>query len=80
MTLIDALQPAFATGLAGAIGGLLAAMRIDWEAFKAWNDYSEFYKYNWRVASFRWLKGTALGLAPGAALGVAIFTTFLKGG
>lgn len=80
MTLFDALQPAFTAGLKGAIGGLLAAMVIDWEAFKSWNDYNDGFKYDWRKATFRWLKGTLLGLAPGAALALSVVTTYLKGG
>ena len=80
MNTLEIFQPAIAAGIIGAAGGLLAAMRIDWEAFKAWNDYNDALTYNWRTASFRWLKGVLLGLTPGGLLAMAILKTILNGG
>lgn len=45
----------------GAVAGLLAAARIDYEAFQTWDEWRDFQTYSWSLASFRWVKGAVIG-------------------
>lgn len=73
MTLIDALQPAFYSGLLG----LGAAVLIDWQAFKAFKSFNDLLKYDWGLATFRAFQGFIVGFLPSA---VVVLKTFLQGG
>lgn len=53
----------------GALGGFLAAIRVDYVAFKAWHTWHDFQSYSWGTASFRWVQGGVIGAI--SALGVA---------
>ena len=53
----------------GAVAGLLAAIRVDYEAFRAWDDWEDLRAYRWGLASFRWVKGALIGAV--SALGVS---------
>lgn len=64
MTLIDALQPAFYSGLLG----LGAAVLIDWQAFKAFKSFNDLLKYDWGLATFRAFQGFIVGFGPVAAV------------
>lgn len=53
----------------GALAGLLAAMRIDYDAFRAWDEWQDFRSYRWGLATFRWAQGAVIGAV--SALGFA---------
>jgi len=53
----------------GALAGLLAAVRVDYEAFRAWDEWQDLQSYQWGLASFRWVKGAVIGAI--SALGVS---------
>ena len=53
----------------GAIGGLLAAARVDYAAFRQWDTWHDLTDYSWGIASWRWTQGTIIGAL--SALGVA---------
>lgn len=52
----------------GAIGGILAAARVDYEAFKTWESPSQAYGYDWLIATWRWFKGGVIGLVSALAV------------
>lgn len=54
--------------LAGALSGLVTAARVDYEAFKAWDDYKDAIAYNWGLAAWRWFQGAAIGAVTMAGL------------
>lgn len=53
----------------GAIGGFLVAIRADRESFATWKCWNDVLTFDWRVASFRYVKGAAIGAVSVSALG-----------
>lgn len=53
----------------GAIGGFLVALRADYEAFKAWTCWNDILKFDWSIASFRYIKGAIIGAVTVLGLG-----------
>lgn len=62
MTAFDLLHNPVAIGL---VAGLLAAARIDYEAFKSWQSFHDVATYDWKTASWRWLRGAIVGAVAG---------------
>ena len=63
---MDWLQhPAVSVAAAGGFSGLVAAVRVDYQAFSASKDNLDFLgraaKYNWKVAVVRWVNGLVTG-------------------
>lgn len=56
----------------GAIGGVLSAARVDYAAFRSWDEWTDVVSYSWRLASWRWFQGALIG-----ALGVLGFDAVL---
>lgn len=50
---------------AAGIAGLLAAVVVDYQAFKAFPTFTEAKKYNWGVAIFRAVQGFVVGATAG---------------
>lgn len=55
----------------GALSGLLAAVMVDYAAFRTWQSFEAAKSYNWSVAIWRWLQGAVSGAVAGAGLGAA---------
>lgn len=55
---MDALQHPI---VVGAIGGLIVATAVDFQAFRAFKSYEEFRSYSWGLAAFRAVQGAVLG-------------------
>lgn len=53
----------------GALGGLLVAARIDYEAFKGWKSFDDATAYDWKTAGFRWFRGALIGACLAGGLG-----------
>ena len=53
----------------GAIGGVLVAMRIDYEAFKEWRSFDDATTYDWKTAGWRWFRGALLGAFAAGSFG-----------
>lgn len=53
----------------GALTGALSAAWIDFVAFKSWKSFDDVWRYDWRLAAFRWTQGAVTGAV--AALGVS---------
>lgn len=58
----------------GGLVGLVAAAKIDYEAFQSWQSVDEALSYNWGVAGWRWFKGFVAGVvaASGTDLGALL--------
>lgn len=56
-----ATYPAFKLALLGAGTGLAAAARVDFDAFRKFQTFDEYARYNWSVAAHRWLQGAFYG-------------------
>lgn len=54
----------------GAVGGFIAAARVDYIAFKSWKSTEEASKFDWKMAVLRWAQGAAGGGAAAAGLGM----------
>lgn len=53
----------------GALIGLATAASVDLLALKVANSWGEFFAaFNWKVASFMWMKGILFGAISGAGL------------
>lgn len=57
----------------GAVAGLLSAARVDYEAFQSWQTVDDAKKYSWKMAFWRWFRGSVVGAvsATSAALSAA---------
>lgn len=54
----------------GALGGFAGAVDTDLQAFKAWHDWHDAAIYDWRTASFRWVRGIIVGALTASPIGV----------
>lgn len=64
----------------GALGGLVVALKIDWDAFRDWKGYEDFRAYDWGKASFRWIQGVVIGagIAAGFDAGLPVIKSALQ--
>lgn len=53
----------------GLLGGLVAAIKADHEAFRKWNSWQDVRSFDWNVASYRYARGAMLGALTGAGIG-----------
>lgn len=56
----------------GALQGALAAATVDLLAFRKWSSWDDAAKYDWSVASWRWLQGAMTGLMAAAGLNAVV--------
>jgi hypothetical protein len=49
-----------------ALTGFVVAFYTDFQGWKDWGDV----EFNWKTASFRWIKGTIIGLIVGTGIDV----------
>ena len=54
----------------GALLGWATAAKIDYDAFKRWQNWHDAAEYGWGVATWRWVKGAAIGAVGSAGLGL----------
>lgn len=54
---------------AGAWAGLIAAVRVDYMAYKAWKADQGPFQFDFTVAAKRWAWGAVFGAAGGLGLG-----------
>ena len=54
--------------LRGALGGLLAAAAVDYQAFRTWRSWQALLEYDWSIATWRWAQGAAIGAVTAAGL------------
>lgn len=59
------MKPIFA----GAVSGLLSAMIVDYQAFRAWATQNVGWDFSWRVALTRWAFGAVSGALAALGLG-----------
>lgn len=52
----------------GAFIGALAAANIDFQAFRAWKSFDDWWTYSWSLAVFRWSQGAVLGALTAAGI------------
>ena len=45
----------------GAMLGWGVAARLDYVAFKSWKSADEAWKYDWKLAAWRWFQGAVIG-------------------
>jgi hypothetical protein len=50
------------------VAGLVAAMTIDYQAFRSWKSFDEARSYDWGLALWRWFQGAVAGLVAGLGL------------
>lgn len=55
--------------VAGAIAGALSAALVDFNAFRAWKQWSDVATYQWSTAAFRWMQGAITGAVAAAGIG-----------
>lgn len=53
----------------GALAGLVAAMVVDYNAFRSWKSLDEARTYDWGLALRRWLQGLTTGALSAFGLG-----------
>jgi hypothetical protein len=65
-------NPLVSAAIAGAWAGLVAAVRVDWKAYKAWRDdkTTPSFPFDWKVAARRYAEGVVAGAM--AAVGAAL--------
>ena len=63
-----ASNPWLGKGLAGALAGFLAAVRIDFQVFATFKKVDEYASYDWSVAINRWVNGALYGFLSGVGL------------
>lgn len=56
----------------GAAGGWASAAKVDFEAFKHWQSFSDVAAYSWSTALFRWIQGAVIGGVLTSGLGGVI--------
>jgi hypothetical protein len=56
----------------GALSGLVAAILVDVHAFVKFQGWGDVIKYNWGVASFRWVVGIISGALTGSGYGALV--------
>ena len=61
-----------------ALTGFLVAAKIDYEAFKKWESYKDAYSYDWKLAGWRWFRGTVIGVASGSGVSAALMALGVK--
>lgn len=52
----------------GALGGWLAAARVDYTAFQSWQSLHDAARYHWGVAAWKWFQGAVSGAVLAAGL------------
>lgn len=53
--------PGIKIALVGALSGLLAAAKVDFDAFRAFKSLDQYVAYDWRLAIWRWAQGAFYG-------------------
>ncbi len=51
-----------------ALGGLLSAARVDYEAFRSWKRVDDALSYDWGVALWRWFQGAVIAAVAAAGI------------
>ena len=54
--------------IAGAVAGFLTATAVDFQAFRAFQTFGEFKRYNWTLAGFRAVQGVVIGAVSAAGI------------
>ena len=68
MEIVSTIQEALRNPIiAATVAGFIAAASVDWFAFLKFKNAEEAAQYDWKVARFRWLQGTAAGFVAGLA-------------
>lgn len=73
MTILQGTSVTFhSRAFEGAVGGLLSAAKVDYDAFKGWQSFQDAAKYAWGKALWRWLQGAVIGAVSGSILGATL--------
>lgn len=56
----------------GALTGWASAAVVDLHAFTSWHSWSDAKKYDWGVATFRWVVGAVTGAAMAVGMGAVL--------
>lgn len=54
----------------GIVTGWLTAALVDFAAFRSWKSFDEAWRYDWKLAAWRWCQGAVVGAVTGLGYSV----------